>query len=84
MKNLNVEIISIEGHAFQGEAYQVVVPCISGSIGVLSGHEHLVSELKEGKIAILDAKNEILKEIDVKGGTAEIYGDNGLRILIEV
>lgn len=84
MTNLNVEIISVEGYVFQGEAHQVVVPCVSGAVGVLAGHEHLVSELNEGKIQILDNGDKVVKEIDVKGGTAEIHGENDLRVLVEV
>ena len=83
MNNLiNVEIISAEGYLFQGEAYQVVVPTVSGMMGVLAGHEQVVSELQEGKIEIIDANNKIEKVVEVKSGMAEIHA-GGLRILID-
>ena len=83
MKNLNVEIISAEGYVFRGEAHQVVIPCDTGDIGVMFDHEHVVTEIREGKIEVLNSASKSLKEIDVKGGTAEVHQD-GLRVLIEI
>ena len=83
MKNLNVEIISAEGYVFQGEAHQVVIPCAAGDIGVMSDHEHVITEIREGKIEVLGSASKSLKEIDVKGGTAEVHED-GLRVLVEL
>ena len=83
MKNqIDVEIISVEGYLFQGQAHQVVVPTVEGNIGVMPEHEFLVSELREGKIEILDLNDNILKDIEVKTGTVEIH-DGGLRILVD-
>ena len=83
MKNkIDVEIISVEGYLFQGQAHQVVVPAVEGNIGVMPGHEFLVSELREGKVEILDLNDNILKDIEVKTGTVEIH-DGGLRILVD-
>ena len=79
---MNVEIISAAGYLFQGEVHQVVVPTVSGAIGVLSGHERVVAELKEGRIEILDANNKVEKEIEVKSGMAEVHAE-GLRILVD-
>ncbi len=84
MKNLNVEIISIEGHIFKGEAHQVVVPCTSGDVGVMAGHEHLIGDIREGKVDVLDSSDKVVKSIDVKGGTVEVHGENDLRVLVEV
>ena len=83
MKNqFDVEIISVDGFLFQGQAHQVVVPTAEGDIGVLPDHEFLVTELKEGKIEVLDSKDNAVKSIDAKSGTAEIH-EKGLRILID-
>lgn len=79
---IDVEIISVEGFLFQGQAHQVVVPTVEGNIGVMPEHEFLVSELREGKIEILDLNDNILKDIEVKTGTVEIH-DGGLRILVD-
>lgn len=84
MKNLNVEIISATGYAFQGEASQVVVPCASGDIGVMAGHEHLIGNLREGVIEVLDDSDKKIKEIEIKSGTVEVYGENDLRVLVEI
>lgn len=79
---VNIEIISVDGYLFQGPAFQVVAPTVEGNIGVLADHEFLITELKEGKIEVLDANNKTIKEIDVKTGTLEVH-DGGLRILID-
>lgn len=79
---MNVEIISAVGYLFRSEAHQVVVPTVSGAIGVLAGHELVVAELKEGRIEILDANNKVEKEIEVKSGMAEVHTE-GLRILVD-
>ena len=82
MKNsLNIEIISVDGYLFQGQSHQVVIPASEGDIGILPEHESLITELREGKIQILDSSDKLIKEIDVKSGTAEIFGD--VRILID-
>ncbi len=84
MKNLvSVEIINIEGLVFKGQARQVVVPCASGDIGVLPNHEQFVAELREGEVRILDNEDRVIKDVAVKSGTAEFYGDEGLRVLID-
>ncbi len=83
MKNqIDVEIISVDGFLFQGQAHQVVVPTVEGNIGVLPDHELLVTELKEGAIEVLDSKDNVVKSVDVKSGAAEIH-EKGLRILID-
>lgn len=82
MKNsLNLEVISVDGYIFQGRAHQVVIPASEGDIGVLPDHENLVTELREGKIEVLDQDNNLIKDVEVKAGTVEVFGD--VRILVD-
>ncbi len=80
---LNVEIISIEGFLFQGQAHQVVVPVVSGDIGFMKGHESLVGELKEGNISVFDDADKVIKEIAVKSGTVEMFDGKKLVVLVD-
>ncbi|MFM6973267.1 MAG: F0F1 ATP synthase subunit epsilon, partial [Alphaproteobacteria bacterium] len=46
MSGLNVEIVSIEGIVFKGLCFQVVVPSISGDMGIMSQHEAFIVKLR--------------------------------------
>lgn len=79
---IHVEIISVDGFLFQGEVHQVLIPTVEGNIGVLDGHEFLVTELREGTVEILDSNDNSIKGVDVKTGTVEIH-EEGVRILVD-
>ncbi|MFT6106574.1 MAG: F0F1-type ATP synthase epsilon subunit [Rickettsiales bacterium] len=81
-KEMQVEIISLEGFLFQGTGHLVTIPSVSGQMGVMADHEGVLTNLCEGKVSVFDQKNEILGEYDVKTGFAEMF-DNRLLILID-
>jgi F-type H+-transporting ATPase subunit epsilon len=81
-KELQVEIISPEGFLFNGPCYLITVPSVEGEIGFMANHEAVLAGLKEGKIAIFDAYQNILKEFSVKNGFAEMFG-NKLLVLVD-
>lgn len=81
-KELNVEIISPEGSIFNGFCYLVTVPSLEGEIGFMADHEAVLAGLKEGKIAIFDAYQNILKEFSVVSGFAEMF-NNRLLVLVD-
>lgn len=83
MANLNLEIISIHGVVFEGECNMAVVPSVEGDIGVMYGHESLIAKLREGQIMIFDDKQNVVKEIAVKGGLAEMHGAETLSVLVD-
>ena len=72
MSGLKLEIISPEGVVFAGDCHMAVVPSVAGEMGVMRGHESVVAALHEGKITIYDDKQEIIKQIAVSGGFAEV------------
>lgn len=80
---LKIEIISPLGYVFEGSCFMAVIPCIAGEIGVMQNHEAFVSLLKEGKISIYNEKQEIVKEVDVKSGFAEINDGKKLIVLVD-
>lgn len=56
MATLHCEIITPDGHLFDGEAEMVVVPGAEGGLGVLPRHQPIVARLDAGEIRVrLDA-----------------------------
>lgn len=80
---LKIEIISPAGVVFEGPCYLATLPSVAGEIGVMQDHEAFVAALKEGKIIVYNEKQEVLKELDVVGGFAEIHDGKKLIILVD-
>lgn len=84
MSNLKLEIISPEGVIFEGDCKMAVVPLTLGDIGFMHGHESVIALLREGEITVFDAKDNLLKKVEVKGGGyAEMECPKKLSILVE-
>ncbi len=83
MANLNLEVISVNGVVFKGECNMAVVPSVEGDIGVMYGHESLITKLREGQITVYDDKQNVVKQIDVSGGFAEMHAAETLSILVD-
>ena len=82
MADLKIEITSIEGSIFKGSCHIAVVPSDSGNLGIMFGHEAIISNLQEGEIQLYDNSQNIFKTINIKGGFAEMQGEEKLLILI--
>ncbi len=80
---LKIEIISPTGVIFEGQCSMAVVPSVAGEIGVMQDHEAFVSSLKEGKVLVYNDKQEVVKEVDVAGGFAEISDGQKLIVLVD-
>ena len=57
----DVEVVTPDGPAFQGEAHMLVVPGAAGEIGVLARHAPLVATLKAGSTRVHVDANEVLE-----------------------
>ncbi|MBM3590074.1 MAG: hypothetical protein FJX30_01685 [Alphaproteobacteria bacterium] len=84
MADFKVEITSIEGVLFGGLCQMVVLPSISGDIGVMRGHESIISNLRVGEIQIFDNLNNVIKSIAISGGFAEMQSEDKLLVLVNV
>lgn len=77
MANITVhcDIVSAEEAIFSGVAEVVVAEGISGSIGVMAGHEPLLTKLKPGpiKVRTLHNKEHVFY---VEGGFLEVQPDS--------
>lgn len=83
MTNLNLEVISVTGVVFKGQCDMAVIPSVEGDIGVMFGHESLITKLREGQITVYDDKQNIVKQIDVSGGFAEMHAAETLSVLVD-
>ena len=81
--NLNLEIISLKGVVLKCDCNMAVVPSIEGELGIMYGHESVIAKLKIGQITVFDDKQNILKQIEVSGGYAEMHGADKLSVLID-
>ena len=79
--SFEIEIISQNGLAFNGDVDSVTLPGKDGYITVLQNHASLVSTLKSGKLITRSIK-EKEKIIEITGGFSEIK-NNKLIVLID-
>ncbi len=83
MSNLQVEIISITGSLFSGKCQMVVLPTLSGEVGIMLNHESIISLLTEGEIKIYSNENNLENSFKINGGFAEIEDNKKLIVLID-
>ena len=57
VRTFDLSLVTPEGAAYEGEAEMLVVPGVSGEIGVLARHAPLVAMLKAGEIRIKASGN---------------------------
>jgi F-type H+-transporting ATPase subunit epsilon len=58
-KTFQVGIYSADKVIYEGQALSLVVPSVSGYLGVLADHAPLVAKLSSGKIIIRSRKGEL-------------------------
>jgi len=75
-KTIRLEILTPEGKTFADDVEMVVLPGMMGEVGVLRGHEPLVTSLQPGDIRITKDKKET--RIAVGSGFARINADTVL------
>ncbi len=78
---MTIEIINPDKTIYSGEAEIVQLPGKDGSFEILNNHAPLIAVLREGKIKLVDHKNEN-KFFEIKGGVIEVL-HNKVLILAE-
>ena len=83
MSVMQVEVVSNEQHIYSGEASFVVVPTLTGELGIYPRHEPIMSLVRPGalRLTVPDQAEEIL--VAVSGGLLEVQPDK-LTILAAV
>ena len=73
MAKLNVDIVTVEGRRFQGEADFVVAPGVEGELGILPQHIPLLTPLATGTVKVRNNNEE--QFFFVSGGFLEVRPD---------
>ena len=71
---MKLEIITPSSTLFTGEVSLVQLPGIDGLFEILKSHAPLVSALKEGRVKVVDDKNQE-QFFDIRGGVVEVSQD---------
>ena len=71
---MKLEIITPNSTLFTGEVTLVQLPGIDGLFEILKSHAPLVSALKEGRVKVVDDKNQE-QFFDIRGGVVEVSHD---------
>jgi F-type H+-transporting ATPase subunit epsilon len=71
---LRVNIVAADGkRTFDGEADMVVAPSVGGEIGLLTGHEPVMTLLKTGTVKMSAGDKSVL--VDIQDGWLSLYDD---------
>ena len=71
MPTIHVEVVSVEGHIFSGDANLVVAPAKLGDVGIAPRHAPMMTTLRPGELRIqADGKDEVF--LYVTGGILEV------------
>ncbi len=70
---IHLEIITPEKLVLRAEVDEVVLPGLTGELGVLPDHEPLITQLKTGVLAYRQAGSQ--QKLHVSGGFAEVLPD---------
>ena len=71
---MKLEIITPSSTLFTGEVSLVQLPGIDGLFEILKSHAPLVSALKDGRVKVVDDKNQE-QFFDIRGGVVEVSHD---------
>lgn len=71
MATIHVEIVSVEGHIYSGDANLVICPAKMGDVGIAPRHAPLMTTLRPGEVRVqAEGKDEVF--LYVTGGVLEV------------
>lgn len=82
---MQLELVSLTGIKYQGEAYMVIIPTADGEISVYPNHMPLIALAVPGVLTVRKNKSDLdthLEYYATLGGIVEISRDN-VRILVD-
>lgn len=74
MSTLNVKFVAAESEVWEGEASNVIARTTEGEIGILPGHQPLLSVLVEGHVVVVPTSGE-RKTFEIDGGFLSVDKD---------
>ncbi len=78
---MKLQVVSLKGVQYEGEAVSVNIKTTSGEITVLDNHRPMVTELAAGK-AFVTKKDDEKLEFNIVSGFLEVGEDNRASLLI--
>ncbi len=81
MSTLNVAVVSVGQNIWSGAAKSLVAKSTEGEIGILAGHEPVLSLLVDGVVRVEGETGEKI-EVSITGGFLAV-DNNSVRVLAE-
>jgi F-type H+-transporting ATPase subunit epsilon len=81
MASLNVAVVSVDQNIWSGEAKSLIAKTTEGEIGILAGHEPVLSLLVDGVVRV-EAADGSKVEVNISGGFLAV-DNNSVRVLAE-
>ena len=85
MRMIRLELVTLDGLKVAEDVYEVIVPTLSGYIGILPGHMPLISVASTGVISVRRKPSDSDADMEyyaTHGGVIEV-NDNVLSILVD-
>ena len=82
MADIEVEIVGAEGKLWSGSARQVSAKAGEGEIGILAGHEPVLSVLQPGEVRVFPERGAQPERWQVEGGFLS-FDSNHLTIVVD-
>lgn len=76
---MKLEVLTPKKIEFKDEAKEITLPTLAGEITILPCHTPIISILKEGRIKIKTAREDVVLQVD--GGVLEVAGDRATILL---
>lgn len=75
MSNLNVKFVAADREVWEGEASRVIARTTDGEIGILPGHQPILSVLIEGDVVVVPVSGERMTA-KIDGGFLSVDNNN--------
>lgn len=82
---IHLQLVSLAGIKYDQEVYEVLLPTLSGTIGVLPGHMPLVSVATNGVVSVrknASDPDDFMEDFAISGGVIEV-SNNKLSVLVD-
>lgn len=82
---INFQLVALDGVKFNEDVYEILLPTMSGQIGVMPGHMPLISVATAGVISVRREPNHPLSMMEhfaISGGAVEVTGKT-LKVLVD-
>ncbi len=76
-----LQVMSINGTFYEGEASEIILPCIDGEYAILANHEEMILAIYTGKMVIRDEIGDRIEAI-TGNGSAQI-ANNRVIVLVD-